>query len=555
MINRLHILVLVAWLVALVAGCGGMHHYDGRLTAADSLMMPYPDSALALVTAIPDSALTTEGDRAYRDLLMTQARYKCYVEITASDDSAICRAMDYYRRHDGERDKLTRAYLYKGAVMEELGHVDSAMFYYKTAEAAADEKDYANLGQINTRIAALYRLYYADTQICYDKYSKALDCYRHTGDKPKQLICLFNMAGLSGVTGTDDPEQLLLQTIHLAEELNDSVYLFKCLEMRCRQLIYNNTDTSLYQAKGIAHNCLANFKKYINNDLLLDLAQIYVRFHNPDSAKFYLKYVDEKTGSDHIGQIRTRKNLLLSKIADLEGDLYMAGWYNQIAHQIADSMSNNEQKYHIQQIEGFTNDISIEKRKHTIAALKWLVICLAIAAAVILLDFVFFHYRKMKYIKSIMHELQHTGVNDHTDLLEKLDSKDVVLQQFVKNMVTFMQTSIDTSENDSPSVIRQRIKSGISDLTANEDFWNALRSYLDKNHNNIITKIAQNPTIKNKDLQFIELCCCGFSNVEIAIVMDYAPKYVSSKRGILAQKLGTDQPLQDYLNHLMSEDG
>ena len=92
-------------------------------------------------------------------------------------------------------------------------------------------------------------------------------------------------------------------------------------------------------------------------------------------------------------------------------------------------------------------------------------------------------------------------------------------------------------------------------MTANEDFWNALRSYLDKNHNNIITKIAQNPTIKNKDLQFIELCCCGFSNVEIAIVMDYAPKYVSSKRGILAQKLGTDQPLQDYLNHLMSEDG
>ena len=548
-------LLLAVLLVALVAGCGGMHHYDGRLTAADSLMMPNPDSALALVTAIPDSALTTEGDRAYRDLLMTQARYKCYVEISASDDSAICRAMDYYRRHDGERDKLTRAYLYKGAVMEELGHVDSAMYYYKTAEAAADEKDYANLGQINTRIAALYRLYYADTQICYDKYSKALECYRHTGDKPRQLICLFNMAGCSGVTGTDDPEQLLLQTIQLAEELNDSAYLFKCLEMRCRQLAYNDTDTSLYQAKGIAHNCLTNFKMYLNNDLLLDLAQIYVRFHNPDSAKFYLKYVDEKTGSDHIGQIRTRKNLLLSKIADLEGDLYMAGWYNQIAHQIADSMSNNEQKYHIQQIEGFTNDISIEKRKHTIAALKWLVICLAIAATAILFGLVFYHYRRVNRIKSIMHELQHTGVNDHTDLLEKLDSKDVVLQQFVKNMVTFMQTSIDTSENDSPSVIRQRIKSGISDLTANEDFWNALRSYLDKNYNDIITKIAQNPTIKNKDLQFIELCCCGFSYLEMAIILDYSPRYVINKRNLIAKKMGLHMPLLDYLNEQMKDKG
>ena len=148
-------IVIAAVLVAVVTGCGGAHRYDARLVVADSLMQPAPDSALALIEALPPDSLTDEGDRAYRDLLLTQSRYRCY--ITATSDSGINRALAYYRAHSGEREKLTRAYLYKGAVMEELGHVDSAMYYYKTAEATADAKDYINLGQINAKIADLYR--------------------------------------------------------------------------------------------------------------------------------------------------------------------------------------------------------------------------------------------------------------------------------------------------------------------------------------------------------------------------------------------------------------
>ncbi|MBQ9556370.1 MAG: tetratricopeptide repeat protein, partial [Muribaculaceae bacterium] len=105
-------------LVAVVTGCGGARHYDGRLVAADSLMHDRPDSALALVEAVSADSLDGDGDRAYRDLLLTQARYRCYVPATS--DSAINRALAYYLAHDGEREKLTRAYIYKGAVMEEL---------------------------------------------------------------------------------------------------------------------------------------------------------------------------------------------------------------------------------------------------------------------------------------------------------------------------------------------------------------------------------------------------------------------------------------------------
>ena len=550
--NRLHILVLVAWLVALVTGCGGIHHYDGRLTAADSLMMPYPDSALALVTAIPDSVLTTEGDRAYRDLLMTQARYKCYVEITTSDDSAICRAMDYYRRHDGERDKLTRAYLYKGAVMEELGHVDSAMYYYKTAEAAADEKDYANLGQINTRIGTLYQWHYVNPQICYEKFKKALEYYRLTRNKRLQIDCLFNMAGCSGITHNDDPEQLFSMASQLAVEINDSLNYFRCNELLCRQLAFNGD--SLSRAKQIAMHCLNDYRDYVNHDLLLDLADIYAQSGMSDSARFYLDFVTEDAGMVNLDQVRTRKYLILSKITRLEGDTALSSHYDMLSHQVSDSISNNRLIYQIQEIENENNTEQKKFHVKTIHDLRWLVRGIIALAIMILMAFAFYHHRQVYHIKAIVKELKRSSVNKHELLVEQVPQNSEI-SAFIVNLVTFMQSLIDSSQHETPSMLSKRIKEGIGNMTANEDFWNALRSYLDKNHNNIITKIAQNPTIKNKDLQFIELCCCGFSNVEIAIVMDYAPKYVSSKRGILAQKLGTDQPLQDYLNHLMSEDG
>ena len=59
---------------AVVSGCDSTHRYDSRLTAADSLMRSAPDSALVMVEAVNRDSLADEGDRAYRDLLLTQAR-------------------------------------------------------------------------------------------------------------------------------------------------------------------------------------------------------------------------------------------------------------------------------------------------------------------------------------------------------------------------------------------------------------------------------------------------------------------------------------------------
>ena len=540
------ILLLAAVLVAGVAGCGGVHRYDGRLVAADSLMQASPDSALAIVSAI--DSLRGEGDRAYRDLLLTQARYKTYQDITAGDDSAVTRAMAWYRALSGEREKLTRAYLYKGAVMQELGHVDSAMYYYKTAEVTADPKDYANLGQINTRIGALYRDYYAGAQFCYEKYSQALKYYKLTGDKRLQLNCIRNMASCSGVIQEEDSERLLNQATELAIELNDSLCYYQCQELLCRQLSFEGK--SITRAKQIATHCLNDYRDYLDHDLLLDLADIYAYSGMPDSARYYLDLVTENANKINPEQIKTRKYLILSRITHLEGDTAKSIHYDMLAHQVSDSISNDKQKYQIQQIENENNFEQKENHIRAIHNLHWLVRGIIALVVIIMMALALYHFRRVHRIKAIIDELKHSSINKHESLVNQ-DSQNGEISVFIENLVTFMQTIIDSSQHEPPSVIRKRVKEGIGKMTASEDFWNTLRTHLDQNYDGLISKFANNPRISNNDLKFLELCCCGFDYLEIAIVMDYTPKYISQKRKDVARKLHLRIPLQEYLDEAM----
>ncbi len=66
------------------------------------------------------SVLSLKGrDRADYTLLMTEARYKCYLPIAG--DTAISKASDYYRRH-GPDSRLARSLMMCGAVYGERGN-------------------------------------------------------------------------------------------------------------------------------------------------------------------------------------------------------------------------------------------------------------------------------------------------------------------------------------------------------------------------------------------------------------------------------------------------
>ena len=540
----LTVILLIVVLGATVSGCGASHRYDSRLTAADSLMRLDPDSALAIVQAVVRDSLTSDGDRAYRDLLLTQARYRCYV--TATSDSDINRALSYYRAHSGEREKLTRSYIYKGAVMEVLGHPDSAMFYYKTAEATAAPNDYFNLGQINIRIASLYRNFYADFHKCYEKYNNALKYYEYIGDKRMQQRCIFNMGICAGITHTENPNKLLERVLVMATELKDSAAQYECKESMCRQLSLN--DSSLKESKVLAFDCLKNYKQYVNEDLFLDIAYIYTRENKFDSAMDFIDLVDEQQclDSNRREQIQYRKNGILSSIAEHNGDMSLYRSSNDSATHISEQIHNDKTKHIIQSIENQQERKLTQKKDKDNNTLKVIIWGSLAVFVLILMILTHFFLRKLNRTEALIKEIQENGVNAHKDLIKQISGKDSEIAHFITSLVELLRMALQTKTVSQKLSLDSQLKSLVSQTT-NDDFWHELLVHIDNSYNKIISRLSQNPRIKKSDLRFIGLACCGFSYAEIAFIMDYSPKYISNKRKSIAKKLGLNEPLLSYL--------
>lgn len=540
--------------VALLTGSYGCGRYDGRLVQADSLMWADADSALAIVVGIGDSTLRGEHDRAYRDLLLTQARYKAYQPITARDDSTITRAMNWYRRHNGEREKLTRATLYKGAVMEELGRVDSAMIYYKTAEAAADSTDYANLGQINTRIGYLYRIVYADEQTCFEKYLLAYQYYEKCGNKEYLLNSLYNLILANSIIKQTDHEALYKKATTLAREQRDNHMLFDLYELRCRQL--SRVDSTLSQAKKTGLYCLNNFGQYINNELLIDLAYIYTIENKLDSAKYFITMVDESLNPADKQLITARKLEVLSMIAKAEGNPFISSLHHVESENLSDTLLENEEKYDVIRIENDFNkrrQISflskVSSLHKTIQQLSQYVIVLIVALFIL-------HLWRLRHAYAIIRKLDNTNHNalDRTQaLLDQLDARKTSVGHLVSNLVTILKSCVSESDKRlSTTEFARQVQENIT-AVADDGFWKELKVYLDHEHNNVISTIeAENPDVTDKDLRFIELSCLGFSYLEMAMILNYSPRYILNKRKIIAKRLGLQKPLLDYLNDLMT---
>ena len=100
--KKLWIYILLLFSLVEIWSCSGQQNYDNRLTAADSLIKLDVDSALTLLEAINPASLGSEADQAYHALLLTEARYKCY--IPATSDSAVNLALDYYEQHGREQE-------------------------------------------------------------------------------------------------------------------------------------------------------------------------------------------------------------------------------------------------------------------------------------------------------------------------------------------------------------------------------------------------------------------------------------------------------------------
>ena len=549
-----NILLITVILTGLLAGCYGAPRYDDRLLAADVLLNDNATSAkaLELLSDINPSELANGSDKAYYGLLITQARYKCYIKATS--DSDINLALNYYQHHGNEKDKLIRSYMYHGAVMEELGKPDTAMLSYKQAEfEALEKKDIFNVGYARLRMGALYNEHHAYDGRDIEKFEQALDCFRRIENIDYQLVCLQKLGANYRQTNPDKAKDAISQAISLAQEKEDTGKIITGLSELAQ--LYFRLENS--KSNKTAYQQLQRIKAldpeghYRSTDKLLSyrFANIYSALRMPDSALYYLQFVENQKLSrkDSIQYLEA-----LSNIAKAKGDsITYLKLINECNNLTFSTLSDPD----ILDIMYAENAIDQEYAQKDEAKQRKV---FAIAAGVILalLALALLFYRRAHRYDKLVLELKDQSQNQMNDLtglqgnISEMKINDERLKGFIASNMGMMREMIEACYHEPNNRIAENMKRIVKFQDSNRDNWVKLYDYIDLEHNNIMTLTRQRyPQLNDRDLLLLALTCMGFSYIQTAIIMGYSnATSVSVIKQRLAKKMGLDCSLNDYID-------
>ena len=538
----------------------GAHRYDSRLTTADSLMRDRPDSALRLLEALPHDSLVTEHDRAYRDLLLTQARYKA--NVTATSDSAINRAVAYYRAHPKEHEKLTRAYIYKGAVMSELGFSDSAMLYFKQAESVASPDDFFNLGYVNMRMGALYRDLHTMDGKHIEKYETALEYLKKTSDKHYQLVCIINLGSLYCLKYPEKADSLLISALSMSESMRDTLNFIGASQNLVK--LYNGKK-DFSKARGTSRRVLdMNGTSALPVPFCLYTAFTYAHLHMPDSAQMYIDMVHGSPVSNAIDSLtlfEVKRDIALSR-----GDSTESMYFERLTKQLDDSLHSLEHSATIVKLEDNIYQKSEQNAKSSKeTATRWigaLIGLFSLTMAGYGLE-IFRRKRNKKkqqqqisqleqYVKDArtqIHELELLKEN-----LQRHNIDDETLKELLNAHLRMMIEIVEECYHTNNKSQLQKIRDIVQFQNENKQKWTQLYQYLDMEYNGVISQTrSRYPTLNEKDLLLIAMSTLDFSYIQMAMILGYKDaSSMGSAKLRLAKKMGLDGSINEYINRFKS---
>lgn len=541
-------------LFALVCCHSGVPDYDIRLMAADSILHNNdPDSALRLLDAINGAKLTSAGDRAYHALLLTQAQYRCYVDIAS--DSTIDVALDYYRHHEGEREKLTRSYIYKGAVTEVMGSPEKAMAYYKQAVDVAVPSDHYNLGYAKMRIGSLYRDHLVIDSADITHLKQALYHFEQVPDSFYIASCLSAIGNSYAAISRNDSALVYLEK---ADTLISALNLTSMGVQNARYLadlkMFSNNVEDIKEAKDIAVS-LANKETSERNHLLLIAAYMLAKLNKADSANYFLKQVEEDNLTEGL---KVLYNDCYAELARCRGDLGGFEQYFRRADDISDSLQTDDMQRRLRDVESkFDNEVLINKSlryRH-----NWMVSVLAGLLIVgALLTVIAALRRRLNQRQRLVLESEEIIERLRSDtvlLSSQLNSHQTMsneLKQAIRHQIEIFTQLVEKHAvllSNSPEKFSKAFEQFYRNSCPDGTFWAALRTYANSQYNNIIDEsIAMNQELIDTDINYLALYCCELPSSVIMACLGYNDAHsVYNKKRRVSELLGYPQNLEEYV--------
>ena len=548
--------ILLATLIWSFVGCSnGTPRYDRRLIVADSVMHQHPDSALRMLTELDIHNLKHQADIAYYSLLLTQARYRCYVPATS--DSTINVALDYYEKHKDENEKLTRAYIYKGAVMEELDEPERAMNYYKRAISSASMDDAFNQGYARFRIGNIYRnnLVADSADICLMK--EALHYFKQVPDSFYILSSLIDIGSAYISENQDSAFHYLYQADALAKQLNEKGLEQSNLVHIADMKMFSPDKQDIRSAKEIAltllndSSCPQNKREH----LLMVVALTSAELNMPDSASHYLNQVDQAGLSPH--QL-VFFNKCRAELARCRGDFDQYQYYFECSDHLSDSLVTNDLQRRLRDVETkYDNEAlkyqALKYKTFWVTSLLLIALIVSVAAIVLMVIRKKLALRKRQLKES--EDAIERMTNDTARLASQLKENQMMsedLKQVIRNQIDVFTRLVDrhnTMFAHSPKKFSNLFEKSYNINQPDSSFWAGLRTYVDSTCGNIITQsLADCPMLSETDIRFLSLYCCDLPTTVIMVCMGYNEAHsVYNKKRRVTDTIGLEVTLDEYI--------
>lgn len=541
---------IIAILLA-ASSCSGRNGQVGPvLTAADSLMMSRPEAALdTLLTLDSTVASSLRGrERADYTLLMTEARYKCWLPV--AEDTAITKAAGYYRRK-GPDSRLARALMMQGAVLSERGDSEGAMAAYKEAEPIFERGgDLEQLGLINTEIGMLYQTNLVNDSAAVARYRKALCCFEEAGLPERVMYAHVTLARMLMVDSSEKALPHLEKALSMSEQYEDRLCGLSASDLLCHYYKMEN------DADGIINTVREVLSEYgdapcgpaeegLYKSLLHKLVEGYVSTGDADSARYVSGLVSVTDRTDSI--------MMFSRYADiarLEGDMAKF-WENRamIERTALGILKDNYDKHLLEselKAENYRLESDLFKRQRSIV---FLILVVFLGAAAVITVFYRIH-RMLRRQKAEIASQRALADNLSRQLSAQAVSNDG-LKRYFSLTYSAMRKIMDAYDihksNDSNLMGRfaDIAKEFITDSNSYSNAETVLNSIYPGFLDNLFEEF---PDLREEDRYLIMLTCLGYPSGAVCAILDISETNLSTRKTRLARKMGIGKSLAKYLN-------
>ena len=525
-------------LVLLMVACGrpsGNAPLSAELQRAEDLMYPHPDSALHILQVMtpPKDGL----NHATWALLLTQAKYKCFVD---QSDSLVNIAHDYFASSNNPERNALALYL-KGGLLYDNRQYDEALNYYLEADKEVEKLSNDTLGfLIDSHICMIYAY-----QKLYDyaiEYAWKSNEHAIQSNNPNYLVLSYiRIARANADVDIDESITCYEKAISIAE--HNGILNLKAtalVEIAGRYIVPSKKDyeRALFAIKE-AMKIKQTYQTYVV------LGDIYRKKNNIDSAYFYF---NKAAKSENIYTSSTAYQGLyyLSKES---GNYKEAIEYSERLWNKQDSInkiaSNKaliemQEKYDQQRVKDeMTAKMTLQKQR----------ILMGIGVAVLILCFIAYRIRirnkeritRLAEAEERIETLNHLLEEAQKEPSPDAGQDDTFFKRILLQQLGIIRMVANTPTAQNQALLRRLAETGNDEMPAEELIaWKDLYPIIDRLYDNFYTRLMEHfgSILTDKEIQTCCLLCAGFSTKEIAVITRQASSTVYFRKTSTRQKMG-----------------